>query len=139
MKEWNEYFKKHNIYEYVNIIQHADEVIKKLNKFYDVYILSAYILRDIPEFSSQFVKYKYDWLYKNLPFLNPGKFIFTSSKDIIECDIRIDDRLSNLEGKAETKLLFSSYHNKEYSKEELEKQGVIRVNGWREIEELLLK
>ncbi len=100
--------------------------------------MSAYILRDIPEFSSQFVKYKYDWLYKNLPFLNPEKFIFTSSKDIIECDIRIDDRLSNLEGKAETKLLFSSYHNKEYSKEELEKQGVIRVNGWREIENVLL-
>lgn len=137
-KEWNNFFKMHNMYEYVNMIDNAYEVIKKLNDVYEVYILSAYVLRDQPEFSGEFVRYKYNWLYKNLPFINPNRYIFTTNKSIIECDIRIDDKLSNLEGKAETKLLFSSYHNQEYVKKELEKMGVIQVNSWKEIEKILL-
>ena len=52
-------------------------------------------------------------------------------------DIRIDDRLNNLSG-ATTKLLFTAWHNKDLSKEELKKKNTIRVNSWKEIEDILL-
>lgn len=137
-EEWNQYFKEHNLYDYVNMLENADKVIKKLNEKYEVYILSTYVLREWPEFSGEFVKYKYEWLYENLPFIDPNRYIFTTNKSIIECDIRIDDKLSNLEGKAEKKILFTSYHNQEYTKEELEKANVIKVENWKEVEKLLL-
>lgn len=137
-EEWNQYFKTHNMYHYVTTIEQAGSVIQKLNENYEIYILSAYVLRDQPEFSGEFLKYKYEWLYQNLPFIDPNNYIFTTDKSIIECDIRIDDKLSNLEGKAEKKILFTSYHNQGYTEEELEKVNVIRANNWKEIEKLLL-
>lgn len=137
-KEWNQYFKSHNVYNYVDMMKNADKVIKKLNDKYEIYILSAYVLRDQPEFSGEFLKYKYEWLYKNLPFIDSNRYIFTTNKSIINCDICIDDKLSNLEGKAEKNILFTSYHNQKYTKEELEKINVVRANDWGEIEKLLL-
>ena len=56
-----------------------------------------------------------------------------------EGDIKIDDRLSNLKGYGEQKYLFDSYHNQEICDEELEKEGVIRVSGWKELETILLE
>lgn len=137
-EEWNQYFKTHNLYNYVSMIKGADKVIEKLNNNYEVYILSAYILKEQLEFSGEFLKYKYEWLYEKLPFIDPNRYIFTTNKSIIQCDIRIDDKLSNLEGEAEKRILFTSYHNQEYTKEELEKMDVIRVNSWDEIEKMLL-
>ena len=86
---------------------------------------------------------KFDYIYKNFPFLDPKKFIFTSVKNIINADIQIDDRLTHLEGKAGVKILFPSYHNKELTEKELKRAGVIRAGleeakAWREIEKILL-
>ena len=36
------------------------------------------------------------------------------------------------------KLLFTAWHNENISESELDKQDIIRVNNWKEIEELLL-
>lgn len=55
----------------------------------------------------------------------------------MDFDIRIDDKLINLET-AETKLLFYSYHNKEYTDKFLKENGVVRVNNWIEIAKILL-
>ena len=44
----------------------------------------------------------------------------------------------NEKGKAETKMLFTAYHNKTITDEELKQNGVIRVNGWKDIEKILL-
>lgn len=137
-KEWNEYFKKYNLYNYVEFLPDAYEVIEKLNRQYEIYILTAYVLRDLPEFSGKFLHYKYDWLYQNLPFIHPDNYIFTTNKEVINGDIRIDDKLSNLDGPAQTKLLFASYHNQNHTKEELEQKNVIRVNSWKEIEKILI-
>ena len=49
----------------------------------------------------------------------------------------IDDRISNLEG-ARTKLLFTAYHNKNISNTDLSQDGIIRVNNWYDIENILL-
>lgn len=138
-KEWREYFSNNNLYNYAKFLDGAYEAIKKLNDNYDLYIVSAYISKDMPEASAPMLCNKYNWLNKNLPFIDPEKYIFASKKDIFDCDIRIDDKISNLEGKAEIKLLFDSYHNKQYSKEDLESKGIIRVNGWKDIERILLK
>lgn len=135
--EWSEFFNTKNVYDYSTMLPYTYEVLEKLSKSYEIYITTAYIFRDNEEYSAKNLKNKFEYLYKNLPFISPDNYIFTTNKEIINCDIKIDDKLSNLKGKAETKLLFTAYHNKELTEEELKQNGVIRVNGWKEIENLL--
>ena len=47
-------------------------------------------------------------------------------------NIKIDDRYVNLEG-ATTKIIFNNWHNKEEKYDD-----VVRVNNWKEVEEILL-
>jgi len=137
-EEWSKFFNTKNVYDYCDMIKYTYEVLEKLKKEYEIYITTAYIFRDNEEYSANNLKNKFEWLYKNLPFISPNNYIFTTNKEIIDCDIKIDDKLSNLKGKAETKLLFTAYHNKTITDEELKQNGVIRVNGWKEIEKILL-
>ena len=63
---------------------------------------------------------------------------------MIRADVQIDDRLSNLDENIETRILFTSYHNKDIKSEELKEKGVIRAgydwrNGWREVKKILLE
>ena len=80
---------------------------------------------------------KYKYLRKEFPFLKTDNFIFTSRKDLVKCDIKIDDRIDNLKGDC-VKLLYTARHNKDIPKEELDKLGIIRVNNWQEIKNILL-
>ncbi len=132
-----------NMYDKAVVMEDAVEVIKKLNEKYEIYICSAFVNPFYPKDAGKEVKDKFDYIYKNFPFLDPKKFIFTSVKNIINADIQIDDRLTHLEGKAGTKILFPSYHNKELTEKELKRVGVIRAGleeakAWREIEKILL-
>lgn len=138
-KEWSEFFNTKNVYDYVKFLPNTYEVMEKLSKKYELYITTAYIFRDNEEYSANNLKNKFEWLSKNLPFISPDNYIFTTNKEIINCDIKIDDKLSNLSGNAQMKMLFTAYHNKELTDKELEKNGVIRVNGWKDIEKILLK
>ena len=72
-----------------------------------------------------------------MDFIPPHNYIFTADKSIINCDIKIDDKIKNIEG-AKTKLLFTAWHNKELTDEDLKLENIIRVNNWKEIEEILL-
>ena len=137
-KDYLDYFyNRINVYDYGKVRENAIEVIEQLNKYYDVFICSAYIdNRDI-ENCSKILLYKHKWLIENLPFIRPENFIFTNRKDAIPTDIIIDDKLDNL-GSAETKILITAYHNKEISDEELKAKNVIRVNNWNDIAEILL-
>ncbi len=138
-EEYLDYFYKYvDVYKYVKVIPNAIEVIEKLTKKYDVYICSAYVdMRRVYE-SGKVATLKHQWINKNLPFIHPRKIIFTGSKDLIECDIKIDDKFSNLKGYGETKLLLDTYHNQKYSDFELKERGVRRVKDWLEIEKILL-
>lgn len=138
MEDWKKFYIKYNLYDYVDFLDNAYEVMEKLSNYYELYILTAYVHRDVPEFSGEILKQKYNWLYKELPFISPNNYIFTNDKSIINCDIRIDDKLSNLMGLAETRILFDSYHNKSHTAEELKSSGVIRANGWKDIEKILI-
>lgn len=137
-EEWVKFFEEKNVYDYVNIVKYAPEVIEKLNKFYDIYIITAYIFRDKPEISGNQLKNKFDYLAKNFPFIAPKKFIFLSDKELVDADIRIDDSVDKLKGKAEMKLLFTAYHNKNIADDELKEKKLTRVNSWKEIEKILL-
>lgn len=137
--EWTEFFNTQNIYDYCELLPNTYEVLEKLSKQYEIYITTAYIFRDNEEYSANNLKNKFEYLCRELPFISPNNFIFTTNKEIIDCEIKIDDKLSNLAGKAETKLLFTAYHNKEISQKELERENVIRVNSWKEIEKILWK
>ena len=66
------------------------------------------------------------------------RFIFLSEKELIDSDIKIDDSVYKLKGKAEIKLLFTAYHNKNITADELKEKKLTRVNSWKEIEKILL-
>lgn len=132
-----EFFLKHNHYDYAKINDNALEVIEELCKEYEVFIGTAYIFNEIEKESGILLKYKYDFLYKHLPFIKPKNYIFVGNKSILKCDVFIDDKIVNLKG-GDMKLLYSAYHNLDISNEELEKEGIIRVNNWNDIRNILL-
>ena len=129
-------FKDMDMYENAVLLPDSYDVLKELSKHYKIYICTDYIWREIVKFAGNNLKNKYNFLYEKLDFIEPKNFIFAVDKTIINCDIKIDDKVSNIEG-AETKLLFTAWHNKDMTKEELEKQNIIRVNNWKEIKEVL--
>lgn len=136
-EEFTKYFVTKNTYDYAGIFPNCVDVIKKLNEKHDVYICSTYIFRDDLDYSGKALKYKYDFLRKNFSFMDPNKFAFLTNKEIFDCEVKIDDKINNLTN-AKIKLLYTAYHNKNISDEELKKQNIIRVNNWKDIEKILL-
>ena len=139
MNEWVEFYSKKNVYDYANIVEGAKEALEKLNEKYDLYIATAFVFRDAPEVSGKTLNDKYNFLCENFPFIDPHKFIFISNKELLDADIRIDDSPKKLMGKARLKLLFTAYHNKNMTDEELKQNNFVRVNGWKDVEKILLK
>ena len=142
--EFQEYLMNRNLYENAYVLPNAIEVIERLNKVYDVYILSSCINVFKKTSSGRLFKDKFDFLIKTLPFISPDKYIFTSSKHLFVADSIIDDKLSNLENSSKEKILFPSYHNKNVSDTDLSNKGVIRAgtdwrNGWNEVKKILLE
>ena len=132
------WFQNYNLYDYCTLIDNVYEVLEKLSKEYEIFIGTSYIIPEILDETSFLLPQKYDFLRKTFPFINPHNFIFLGNKSVLNCDIKIDDRIDNLEG-ANTKILFTAFHNKNINESELEKQGIKRVTSWKEIEKLLLK
>lgn len=135
--DFSKYLVDNNIYDHVNFLDDAKEVIEKLNEKYDVYICSSFLIYGAEAYSSKICRYKFEWLQENLPFINTVKYIFCADKSIIRADVKIDDRISNLNGEC-LKILFEAYHNKNMTDEELDKNNIRRVKGWKEIEKILL-
>ncbi len=133
------FFINQNLYDYVDIVDNCKEVLEEICKYYDVYITTDYIWRDVPDYAGDNAKNKYNFLNQHFPFLDPKKYIFTSSKQVINCDIRIDDKIENLVGNNAVKYLFTAYHNKNISKQELDKLGIIRIDNWLDLAKYLLE
>ena len=125
-----------NLYANVPLLDGCYEVLRKLNEKYDVYIVTAYIWGQDIINAEENLKNKFIYLKENLPFISSQKYIFTQDKKILDFDIKIDDRIYNLEG-AKIKLLFTAWHNKNISSKELESKGIIRVDSWYDIEKVL--
>ena len=133
---WN-YVKNKNFYKDAPLLDGCFEVLKKLNEKYDVYIVTSYLWNETIDISGNNLSNKYYYLQKMLPFIKPDKYIFTTNKDLLNFDIRIDDRINNLNG-ATTKLLFTAWHNRSIPTNELKEKNIVRVNNWKDIEKVLL-
>ena len=132
------YFIAHNQYDYCELLPGVVEVLKNLKEYYDIYIGTSYIIKEIPKESGIILLHKHDYLCEKLPFIPVDNYIFINNKSLLNCDIKIDDKLDNLEN-ADVKILFTAYHNKDLSDEYLHSLGVIRANSWFQIKDILLK
>lgn len=132
------FYQNVNVYDEAMILPDALGVIEKLSHFYEIYIVSAFVDKRRIKESGIMAKYKYEWILKNMPFIDPKKIVLTGSKDIIMCDIKIDDKVSNLKGYGKTKLLMDQLHNQKYSFEELTNLNIKRVYDWQQVESILL-
>ena len=130
-------FKDMDMYANATLLPDCYEVLKELSNYYKIYICTDYIWREIIEFAGNNLRNKYHFLYEKLDFIEPKNFIFVGDKTIVNCDIKIDDKIGNIDGAA-TKLLFTAWHNKDLTEDELKEQNVIRVNNWKDIKEILL-
>lgn len=137
-KAFFEYFFTKNLYDYSEFCTGAKEVLRELNEYYKLYIGTSYIFKEYPERAGIILKYKYDFLTRELPFLDPYKFVFLGDKSVLNCSIKVDDRIDNL-SPSKTKILYSAYHNHGYSDEYLDENGIVRVNDWYDVRKLLLK
>lgn len=135
--EFFKWFKTHNMYDHCTLIPDVYEVLEKLSKNNEIFIGTSYIIRDIIKDTGFLLPQKYEFLINTFPFLDPQNFIFLGNKSVLNCDIKIDDRIDNLDG-AKTKILFTAWHNKNISKEELNDKGIKRADNWKEIENMLL-
>lgn len=136
-EDYIDYYYQKDVYSYTKLFHQAKETLEKLNDKYDICICSAYVFPEGLERSYIHLANKYKYLVKEFPFIKPDNYIFTSRKDLVKCDIKIDDKIDNLKGDC-VKLLYTARHNKNVSQEELDKLGIIRVNNWEEIERYLL-
>lgn len=114
------------------------EVIKKLNELYDIYIVTSYVWKENVIDASYNLKFKHEYLKHFFPFINENNFIYISDKSKIVFDIGIDDRPKNL-ASCNKKILFTEFRNEKISKEDLEKDNIIRANNWLEIENILIE
>jgi 5'(3')-deoxyribonucleotidase len=105
--------------------EHSQEVMKELNKKYDLFIVSSAM-----EFPNSLPE-KLEWLNEHFSFLHWKQFVFCGKKSIVHGDYMIDDLPHILETFNGEKLLFSQPHNLQFNHYK-------RVNGWREVHEVLL-
>ena len=108
-----------------------------INKEYELYIATDYVWREIANKSGYIVEQKFNWLQDKLSFIKPEQYIFLVNKRVLDMDIRIDDKINNLDG-SDVKLLFGSYHNREYTDGYLSDLGIERMNSWIDIRNRLL-
>ncbi len=141
--DFKKYLKTINLYDSANTLPLAIETIEKLNNVYDIFICSSCIDPFDIKNSGKLFMQKYDYLLRILPFMDPNKFIFTNSKQIINADIQIDDLITNFNNDIKTKILFPSFHNTTISNIKLMEQNIIRAGfhwsrGWLNIQKILL-
>src|SRR3546814_15236420 len=100
---WKVYINEKGFFRDIPIMPNAREVLEKLQKKHEVYIVSAAM-----EFRNS-LEDKFDWLQDNFPFIEWTHILFTGHK-IISADVLIDDREKNFENLSGRKLLNISPH-----------------------------
>ena len=105
--------------------ENCQEVIEKLNKKYEVFIVSAAMEfpQSLPE--------KLSWLNEHFPFIHWKQMVFCGSKSVVHGDYMIDDLVHNLEHFNGEKFIFTAPHNTHLN-------HYHRLNNWKEIGERFL-
>jgi 5'-nucleotidase len=107
------------------VMEDSVEVIREMNKKYEVYIVSAAM-----EFPNS-LKDKLEWLIEHFPFLTWKQVVLCGDKKLIAGDYMIDDHVRNLEHFVGKKYLYTSAHN-------LNITGYDRINNWKEAAAIFL-
>ena len=130
--EFYGHYTKHNsflwepgFFEHIPVNEDAVEVVEKLHKQYEIFIVSA-----ATEFPNS-LKEKLTWMEKHFPFITWRHIVFCGHKHMIQADYLIDDHEKNLHTFTGKPLLFTAPHN-------LHINDFKRVNNWKEIESLFL-
>lgn len=143
MDEFNKFVQGRNMYKNPHMLPNAVKILKALSEHYELFILSSCVNPFDVKGSGRLFMDKYDFLMRELPFINPKNIILTSAKHMFKADIQIDDVIENFSDDVKIKILFPSYHNKDITEEKLAKYGAIRAGydwreGWEEIGKILL-
>ena len=85
-----DYISNKNFYQDAPLLDGCYEALEKLNKIYDIYIVTAYLWTESRDISGNNLRNNYNYLREMLPFIGPEKYIFASNKRIINFDIRIE-------------------------------------------------
>ena len=122
-----EYIYTKGFFKTAPVIEYSQEVVKKLNESYEVFIVSA--ATEFPQSLSE----KQEWLNEHFPFIGWQQMVFCGLKTIINADMMIDDHLKNLDHFDGTTFLFSQPHNLHVNNEKHK-----RVDSWQQIASILL-
>lgn len=108
----------------------AVEYVKKLfDEGYEIYLCTSTDYR--------IIRAKYEFIIKKyFPYIEWNHVIVAYRKQMIKADYLIDDDVHNLENGNFIKILMSAPHNRNY---DAESNGMIRVNNWKEIYEIINK
>ncbi len=136
-EEYLDFFMQKNMYDYCDLHPFAVEIIKELNEEFEAFIGTSYIIPKREAESGIILYHKHNYLQENLPFINPLNYVFVGNKDILNCYVKIDDKLENLKN-AKRKLLYTAYHNKYIDDNYLENNNIERVDNWPAIRQKLL-
>ncbi|HLR20158.1 MAG TPA: 5'(3')-deoxyribonucleotidase [Staphylococcus sp.] len=109
----------------LQVMDDAQDVVKKLTERYDVYIATAAM--DVPTSFHD----KYDWLRHFFPFLDPQHFVFCGRKNIVKADYLIDDNPRQLSIFTGTPIMYTATHN-------INDDRFDRVNNWKDVEKYFL-
>lgn len=126
-----------NLYDYGVIDEYAMILLKRLSKTHELFIFTSFLVGDIFEKTGIFAKNKFDFLYKNFEFIDPSNFILGGNKSIVSAKYFVDDRLENLTGNSDIKILYTEYHNKLITDKELMEKGVFRISSMQELEKCI--
>lgn len=127
-----------NLYEGVELFPDCYDVLKYYSEYLDIYITTAYLWDGIVDISGRNLKDKYEYLKAMLPFIPVENHIYTTNKGLLNFDIRLDDKPSNLTN-GELKMMYTEWHNKNIPDSKLEECGIVRVNNWQEVDKVLNK
>ena len=140
LEEYYKYISKRNLYGDCPMLEDCSRVLEKLNNKYELYIATSFLWNQNSknnDSSGTNLSNKYYYLKEKLPFIKPEQYIFITNKALLNIDIKIDDRINNLEN-CNKKILFKNWHNRNITKEELEEKNIILVESWNDIEKILL-
>ena len=123
----DKYVNSPGFFENIIPIEGGIEVLEKLNREYEVLIVSS-----ATEYPVSLTE-KMNWIKRHCPFISWKQVVLCGDKSVIKGDIMIDDHFKNLDYFEGETYLFSSPHNmgRDSGKHR-------RVANWKEVEELLL-
>ncbi|MDR2271972.1 MAG: 5'(3')-deoxyribonucleotidase [Sphingobacterium sp.] len=89
----------------IPVAKDAQDVVKELQNYYDIYVVSAAM-----EFPTSLFE-KREWLQEHFPFISWKNIVFCGYKGVINTDFLIDDHIKNLDSFLGRGLLFETFHN----------------------------